>query len=70
MKYMVDDAKNIGKNWLVADMGGGEGEDGMMKGFIITTDHIRASEKVGDAKSDAELIVELLNMFCNEKEDE
>ena len=63
MKYKLAN-RNIADNWIVANLG----NDMSGKNWWITTDHVHASEVVGSSKVDGKLIVELLNMFCNLKE--
>lgn len=47
-----------GRNWFVAALG--QGRDGNC--YYIETDHVHASERVGDAKRDGELIIKLREM--------
>ena len=64
MKYKVEaNEKNncSGKNWLKASFGIGNDN----KHYFLTTDCIHASENVGTAESDINLVCELLNFFCN-----
>jgi len=58
--FKVDTGDKIGENWLVADFG----MDGDGQNYILTTDHIHASEAgefAQGAKADAELVCRLLN---------
>jgi len=60
--FKVDLAKNAGKNWLVADLG----RDVDNKNYILTTDHVQASEAsyyLQTAKIQGELIANLLNWY-------
>jgi len=49
-------------NWLVCSFGNSDldGED-----YSVTTDYIHASEFVGDAKLDSQLVAKLLNLFAS-----
>ena len=62
MRYKLATNKNMLDNWIVASLGN-DSEDG--NDYYLTTDQIPCSENVGDAKTDGELIIELLNLFCN-----
>lgn len=58
--FKVDTIANIGDNWMVADFGA----DADGKHYILTTDHLHASEAgefTEGAKADAELVCKLLN---------
>ena len=62
MAYFKATSNNDGENWLVADFG----TDADGKNYVLTTDHIRASEVgavSGGAKFDAELVARLLNEY-------
>lgn len=68
MRYKVEANKKnnfSGDNWLKASLGIDCKDN---KFYFVSTDRIHCSEDSGTAKTDADLIVELLNMFCNEKE--
>ena len=45
-----DSAKNFGDNWLIASFGVDENN----AKWLLTTDHVHASELSGDAEADAE----------------
>ena len=58
--FKVDTIDNIGDNWMIADFG--VDQDG--KHYILTTDHVHASElhQYSDGpKNDAEMVCKLLN---------
>lgn len=59
--WKADIEKNTGNNWLVAGTFGNSSIDG--KDYILTTDHVHASEVQGDAKTDAEGLAELRNLL-------
>lgn len=64
--FKVDVIENIGDNWMIADLG--VDEDG--KHYILTTNHIHASELhmfSWGPKRDGKLIAELLNEFYTEQ---
>lgn len=47
--WMADTKENAGKNWLLASFGRSMKDDD----WILTTDHVHASEVTGDAEADA-----------------
>jgi len=62
--FKTDIEENIGENWFLANFG----MDGDGNEYILTTNHIHASE-VGHvsqgAKADCELVAKLLNAYYN-----
>ncbi len=67
MKYKTEankENKFSGDHWMIGSYGQSTEDN---KFYFVSTDHIHASELVGDAKTDSELIVELLNLFCSGK---
>jgi hypothetical protein len=65
--FIVDTVENTGDNWLIAYFG--TDDDG--KTYILTTDHVHASELSAysrGAKADAELVARLLNEYYREKD--
>jgi len=66
--FKTDLKKNTGTNWLIADFGlDPDGEE-----YILTLDNVHASEVMGvsgNAKGDAELCAQLLNLYHNGKID-
>lgn len=58
-EYIVDDAKNVGENWLVGSFGN-DGETGM-DAVIVTTKDVRGSDHATEgACADADLVAALL----------
>jgi len=64
--FKSDVIENMGDNWMIADFG--VDDDG--KNYILTTDHVHASElhmvSLG-AKGDTELVAKLLNEYYTKK---
>ena len=57
--WKADIKENVGKNWLLASMGADR--DGAQ--WILTTDHVHASELDGDAEADAKFCAAARNVM-------
>lgn len=54
--WTIETGDYTGENWLIGSFFLGTSEDGENYSVHVTTDHVHASEFVGDAKADAEFI--------------
>lgn len=64
LKWIHENGEYTGKDWLIASIYfGTSGIDSKEHVIHITTDHVHASENCGDAKGDAEYILEACNNY-------